>query len=246
MNTDKLDDYLNLLDTTISNLMPSPARNRLEWLRHDLATFAIDTLATNLYRRAWARIVLDRLEAITLPPNMHATFVQTKLELRAFSKGEPLRPLFGQQRIAPGFQTFNINQEQLPGFPGDLANSTLATVQTRIQQGTYSPDQIPIRIFLHGVQQKWIAANNRGYTAHCLAGVRPLRMLPTIFEPTDIEITRLQEVEGENGIGPWTGMRGNEPNPRRLPSERMFVVPIVNAAGSGAITSVASVPVNFV
>lgn len=66
------------------------------------------------------------------------------------------------------------------------------------------------------------------------------RKLLTTFQPHDIEITRLAEVEGQGDVPTWTGPRSGEPNLRTLPSTRMFITPVGNA-----ITQVAEVPAGW-
>jgi len=239
MDITALDNHINLLDEAIATLQPSRVR-QLEWLRYDLDHFARNALGSSQYRKAWDRILYDRLEAIIIPDRIRPTIDKIKATARAASSGASMRIHFGQQRVAGTFQSQNVNQAALPGFPDAVANSPLALVQAGLAQGQYSADQIPVQVFWHVQSNKWVAANNRGYTVHCLARVRPLRILLTTFQPHDIEITRLAEVEGQGGIPNWTGVRGGEPNPRTLPSTRMFITPVGNA-----ITQVAEVPAGW-
>ncbi|MET3131342.1 hypothetical protein AAKU55_001604 [Oxalobacteraceae bacterium GrIS 1.11] len=235
MNLNNLNDYINLLDDAIGTLRPSRVQ-QLEWLRYDLDVYARNNLNTPLYRRAWDRIVGDRLDAINVPTRIRSTINTIKLAVRADSAGVSFKIHFGQQRVAGNFQAPNVNQV-IPGFPLDMAVAPLAAVEGKLRQGHYLPDQIPIQIFWHIPLQRWITANNRGYTVHCLAGVRPLRLLPTTFGLQAIEVTRLAEVEGVNGIAQWTGNRHGAQNPRQLPSVDMLITPIGNA-----IERIASVP----
>jgi hypothetical protein len=237
-----LDSYVDQLNVSIALLAPSRVR-QLEWLRDDLNIVCRNQITQGgipgPHKQAWYRITLDRLASIHVPTRIQATVNALKLSIRSTSSGTSLRLYFGQMRIAGNFQVPNVNQQNIAGFPQDLANASLYAVLQRLRDGTYLSDQIPIRIFWHAPANRWIVANNRGFTAHCLAQVRPLRLWPTQFLPNDIEITRLTEIEGHNGIPTFTGYRGGEVNPRRLPSQHMFITPGPNSA---QIQEVATVP----
>ena len=239
MDINALNNYINMLDDAIATLHPSRV-HQLEWLRYDLNHFARNALGSAQYRKAWDRITFDRLQAIRIPYRIQRDIDKIKSALRSASSGVSMKIHFGQQRVAGTFQSFNANQAAVPGFPDTVANSPLPLVQAGLAQGQYAADQIPVQVFWHVPSNKWIAANNRGYTVHCLARVRPLRILLTTFQPHDIEITRLAEVEGQGNVPHWTGVRGGEPNPRTLPSTRMFITPV-----GDAITQVAEVPANW-
>ena len=169
------------------------------------------------------------------PTRVRDTLTGLHSTLRAQSPGVSLRLKFGQMRVADAFQVHNVGQDY-EGFPNDLPGSNLNVVAGRLQSGTYAPDQLTVRIFWHPTSNQWIGANNRGFTAHCIARVRPLRLWPTVFGPVADEITRLAEVEGAYDVPLLLGHRAGEPAPRRLPSGRMFVT-LVNA-----ITQVVEVP----
>lgn len=231
MRIDHLNECVSKLDDAIGLLKPSRVR-QLEWLRYDLHVVCREQITSRRLPRshqpAWYRVTLDRLAAIQVPTRVRGPIDSIQIFLRQESSGASLSLKFGQMRIAGAFQVPNVNQQRIAGFPDDMAGSDLATVANRIQSGSYLPDQVPIRIFWHSFSNRWVVANNRGFTAHCIANVRPLRLWPTAFYPHDIEVTRLAEVEGLGGVPDFIGPRLGEPVPRRLPSDRMFVTPVEN------------------
>ena len=144
-------------------------------------------------------------------------------------------------RVGPDFQgALTVNQTQVVGFPQDLVvGRPLQVVAAQLQQGNILPDQIPLQIFYD--KKKWIAANNRCLTAHCLAGVRPLRIIPRL--PDQVEINRLSEVEGQGEINDLQYQPGAIPRliqqPRTLPSNQM---PITAGPNTWDVTQVATIP----
>ncbi|CAI8825982.1 hypothetical protein [Methylocaldum szegediense] len=192
-----------------------------------------------IYRDAWDQAVLNRLDGMTMPTAMQREFLNFRHQWRARTRNANLRIYFGQMRVGPDFQgAQNIHQGAIVGFPQHIVGRPLVVVAGELNQGDILGDQIPLQIFYHN--NKWIAANNRCYTTHCLAGVRPLRIIPRL--PEQLEINRLAEVEGQNGVGNFTyqpGVPHLAQNPRRLPSDQM---PITQGQNSWVVQQVATVP----
>ena len=241
MRLDDLNHTVERLDEALATLAPSRVR-QIEWLRYDLNGECREQLDNGRLPRphqsAWYKVTTDRVAYLRsiAPTRVRDTLTALHSTLRAQSPGVSLRLKFGQMSIAGAFQAHNVGQDY-EGFPDDLPGSNLNVVAGRLQSGTYAPDQLTVRMFWHPTFNQWIVANNRGFTAHCIARVRPLRLWPTVFGPVAAEITRLAEVEGANGVPVRLGHRAGEPAPRRLPSGRMFVTPVGNN-----ITQVVEVP----
>lgn len=87
-----------------------------------------------------------------------------------------------------------------------------------------------------------IVANNRTFSAHCIAGVRPLRLVFRDADPA--ERNRLMEVEGLGGVPVLNFTAAvprpaGIPNPRTLPSPHM---PLKNHLNPPQVIHVATVP----
>jgi hypothetical protein len=194
------------------------------------------------YRNAWDEAVARRLLAITVAPAVRTAFEQFKLAWRSAGHTAQLRILFGQMRVGPDFQgAMNEGQNTVVGMP-DVVGRPIVVVSGLIQQGAISPDQFPVHIFYSQRHQRWVTINNRGYSAFCHAGVRPLRLLPT--PPSQAELNRLNDVEGQGMIGNMQYAQGfTGPNldvrPRTLPSDQM---PVTDGPNSWIIQRVIEVP----
>jgi hypothetical protein len=136
--------------------------------------------------------------------------------------------LFGQLRIGSDFQSSqSINQQAITGFPSEKIVgrplSVVAGMMGTVETSEIGPDEIPIQIFREESSKRWIAANNRGYAAHCMAGLRPLRIWPRL--PDQMELNRLKEVEGSGDAKKFTyNAAVTEPlvnKPHTLPSRQI-------------------------
>lgn len=196
---------------------------------------------SRVYRDAWDQAVLNRLDAIAIPGVLQREFLSIRHAWRARMVGVNLRIHFGQMRVGPDFQgAQNVHQAAIVGFPDGIVGRPLQVVAGELTQGDILADQVPLQIFHH--DNRWIAANNRCYTAHCLAGVRPLRLIPRL--PIQLEINRLAEVEGQGGVGTFhyqpLCVARLAVDPRTLPSHQM---PVTLGPNSWDITQVATAPV---
>ena len=91
----------------------------------------------------------------------------------------------------------------------------------------------------------WVALNNRGLAAHCVANIQPRRIIPV--KPNPEALNRLAEVEGKDYIGPLQFL-GNQrpkeelPYPRTLPSA---VIPITSGQKTWDVISIVRIPTNW-
>lgn len=135
-----------------------------------------------------------------------------------------LRVLFGQMRTAADFQTSATGgQDMIEGFPTDrVIGRPVDVVRGSIQESEIRPDQMPIQIFWSPDHQRWVAINNRGYAAHCLADVQPLRLWPRA--PEQAELNRLNETADLAHVTFAPGFTGDRPHGTRvLPSDSILI-----------------------
>jgi hypothetical protein len=146
---------------------------------------------------------------------------------------------FGQMRIGPDFQGSQSDiQTKIVGLP-DVIGRPLDVISGRIRDNEIDNASIPVQIFYS--DQKWIAANNRGYATHCMAGKRPLRVWPRTADQA--ELNRLKEVEGKGDIPTLTYLANVErltaKPPRTLPSEE---IPITSGPNTWQVARIVKVP----
>lgn len=158
------------------------------------------------------------------------------------AKSASLKVYFGQMRVGPNFQeSENDDQKQTVGFPAAIIGRAINAVQGDIHGGQVSADQITVCIFWAEKLQKWICANNRGYTTHCKASKWPSRMIPRVADTA--ELNRLDEkmTVGRGGFTYADGYTGTRLNgtERTLPSVEM---PITTGPNTWIIEDVVSVP----
>jgi hypothetical protein len=148
------------------------------------------------------------------------------------------RIYFGQMRIGPDFQGSQSDiQTKIVGLP-DLVGSPLDVISGLIRDNDIDNASIPVQIFYS--DQKWIAANNRGYATHCMAGKKPLRVWPHTADQA--ELNRLKEVEGKGEIPTFTyqaNVGHLAVKPRTLPSEE---IPITSGPNTWVVARVVKVP----
>ncbi|MGY3230492.1 hypothetical protein ACVWWJ_001976 [Luteibacter sp. HA06] len=145
---------------------------------------------------------------------------------------------FGQKRVASTFaESRTGDQNQTLGVP--LINGRpLRVVASEFQERGLGIDRNPLKIFYHEPHNCWVAANNRSYAAHCMAGTRPLRLWPG--EADDGERRRLTETLTSGDVKLTAGVRVTLP--RSLPSLEM---PITNGQQDLMVTDVVTVPPTF-
>jgi hypothetical protein len=153
--------------------------------------------------------------------------------------------LFGQLRIGAEFQgSATVNQQAIAGFPekkvvGRPLN-VVAGMMGNEADSEIGPDEIPIQIFRDETSRRWIAANNRGYATHCLAGLKPLRVWPR--KPDQMELNRLKEVENAGDAKKFTyDAKVAKPlaaKPHALPSRQ---IPITAGPNSWVVMAIAEV-----
>lgn len=196
---------------------------------------------SRVYRDAWDQAVLNRLDAMALPGALQREFLSIRHAWRARMVGVNLRIYFGQMRVGPDFQgAQNVHQAAIIGFPDGIVGRPLQVVAGELTQGDILADQVPLQIFHHN--NCWIAANNRCFTAHCMAGVRPLRVIPRT--PIQLEINRLAEMGGQGNIPAFAYqplcVARLSVDPRTLPSTQM---PVTLGPNSWSVSHVATAPV---
>jgi hypothetical protein len=248
MTKAELSEMIGILDE-IRKLDANQTYLQLEMLRDDLQKRYLDEYDNleKVYRTAWDEAVKRRLEGITLiGANMVKDFNTFKTTWKARAKTCALKIYFGQMRVGPEFQgALNNEQNTILGFPkDDVVGKQISVVSGSITNKTILPDQIPVQIFYLASEQKWIAANNRGYTAYCRAKVQPLRLWPR--KPESAETKRLKEKEGTGDTGTFTypaqlpDRLGD--NPRTLPSLEM---PVTTGPNTWVVQEIIKVPSTF-
>jgi hypothetical protein len=241
MTLAELNEMLELLEQLIE--MGKPHRYlQLKMLTADVKKYYKDKHRElgSVYRHAWDQAVLNRLDAMALPTALKREFAGLRHAWRARMQGVNLRIHFGQMKVGPAFAQSPIEaQNQIADFPAHIIGRPLNVVAGEITQGDILADQIPLQIFHH--DGLWIAANNRCFTTYCLAGVRPLRIIPRL--PEQHEINRLAEVEGIEPVGNFVYQHGGiahlNTNPRTLPS---LQIPVTLGPNSYMVTHVATAP----
>lgn len=239
MDIEKLETTYNYL-TEI--LRKEPNNLRLARLNHDLFNhyyLQYDNLSANC-RRIWDVSINLRLKMSTV---QHAIFSGYMSSIKQMFSGYTTYPhiRFGQIRVGPSFQgAQNVNQEQMVGMPQVQGLNVVDYGQHNLNSQNTS-DVLPVAIFEH--QGHWIAANNRGFTAHCAGGTKPLRLLPRAAEAA--EINRLNEVTGQGDIPNLQyadGVPHLDVNPHTLPSRQM---PITTGPNTWVVESVVSIPAHW-
>jgi hypothetical protein len=175
-----------------------------------------------------------------------AAMREFKMNWSAREKVEKLTIYFGQIQVAPTFQeSQTVEKADIKGLP-EIVGKAINEVQGSIHGGQILCDQIPIQIFWLNDKQKWVTCNNRGYTAHCKAKVRPMRIIPVRPKPDDLNRLRdTATVPGEVKLADGTisplkyaseTLPRAEERKRTLPSLEMLIT------SSGEILDVVKVP----
>lgn len=142
--------------------------------------------------------------------------------------------LFGQMSVNHHFQgqvrLLGAREAELAGKP------LLAATPDALGYG------LGCRVTVVREAGRLIVVNNRTFSAHCIAGVRPLRL---VFRDADqAERNRLMEVEGVGGVPVLNFTAAvprpaGSPKPRTLPSPHM---PLINSLDPPQVIHVATVP----
>jgi hypothetical protein len=199
-----------------------------------------EAAGNSLFINAWDTSIFRRIQGfIHLIPNHspiaehRADFIHLLQRWKSQTKFIPLRVIFGQMRIGPNFASETAHQP--PRLSGIAGQSITSIDKKHFGHG----HGWPIHIFYHN--GNWIAANNRGYAAHCHIGIRPKRLIPRHADVA--ETNRLAEAEnlpptpGLTYIGGYVGPR--HVAPRTLPSEQ---IPITDGPNSWSIRKTIKVP----
>jgi hypothetical protein len=248
MTLEELHKSIDELNSIRSSLKPRKIL-QIEMLWQDLNDHYLTPYKDlpNHCRKAFDEAVKRRLAGfLPMPTSERASFSKFVADWGTRASSVSLQIHFGQMRVGPDFQGQaggNVHQQAVVGLPDELVGRPLTVVSGSIHAQTILPDQMPIHIFWAQRLQKWICANNRGYTAFCRAGVRPLRLIPR--EGTTDEINRLSEQEGVGNIGTFTyppGYGGAHlgAHPRVLPSWEM---PITTGPNTWVVQEVITVPI---
>jgi hypothetical protein len=206
------------------------------------------------YIEAWDLVIYARLKAMVKAFDTGKQVARDKKDLskgkvsfddllQRWGRNVPSRsPIgliqFGQKRVASTFaESRTGDQDQTLGVP--LINGRpLRVVAAEFQERGLGIDRNPLKIFYHEPGNCWVAANNRSYAAHCMAGTRPLRLWPG--EADEGERKRLKETLTSRDVKLTAGVRVTLP--RELPSLEM---PITNGQQDLMVTDVVTVPPTF-
>jgi hypothetical protein len=250
MTRDQLLLSIGELDELRKDLKPSKDL-QVEMLWQDLNDHYLTPYngLPSVCRKAFDQIVRDRLDAfIPLPTTVRKAFAELVRKWKERAATASVNVHFGQMRVGPDFQGQqgggNVNQQAVVGLPDEIIGRPIAQVSGMIRAEDILPDQMPISIFW-APSQRWICANNRGYTAYCKANVRPRRLIPRVASQD--ELNRLGEVESQGTIGTFTypdGYGGTRlgTRPRTLPSWEM---PVTTGPNTWTIQEVVVVPLSW-
>lgn len=248
MNILELERHIEIVDDIIMLLKPSRVLS-FDMLQADLKYYKSQHSGLNRqYRNAWETAFYNRIvflnEKRLVPTRVSKDFQKLLHSWNASVTRGALRIFFGQQRVAPSFQSArSVGQDSVLGFP-DIVGKRLDAVAQSIAAGDILPDSIPIKIFFNSRINGWITKNNRGFTAFCMSRVMPLRIMPE--QPTQDELNRLNEREGIDQIGPYIfnlGIARPHSESREIPSRLMF---ITNGSNTWNVEKVVTVPSHFV
>jgi hypothetical protein len=261
MNKDEIKMMCEKLDVVVDKLaLGSQGRKKLAQLTDDIRQWYVADFdgLDRRYRAAWEEIIRRRIMDAEqhVPGKERQAVVMQRMRL---SGRVYLKIYFGQIRAGRNFQgAMTVEQQGTAGFPQEeVVGKMVDTVAGKIGESIAASD-MPVEIFWwsgpatagdHRVdgrpREGWIATNNRGYAAHCLAGVMPLRLRPR--PPSREVVNRLGEVEGEQAVGRLTfdsvtGVQRESGAVRRLPSAEL---PLTDGPQSWHVQKLASVPSYF-
>jgi hypothetical protein len=246
---------LDVLVKDLSDLVPDDDRKKPNPLRED----SLDMLHNDVeneylkkydemdsrYANAWDLVVYIRLKSMRVPDRIKNNGKEKSKFEDLVSKWGRQVPTsfaiglvyFGQKRINSNFaESQSVEQKAVVGLPS-INGRPLQVIAGQFSNGDLKADQNPIKIFFSERHMKWVAANNRSYAIHCLAGVKPLRYWPG--KPSSAETNRLDETMEQ---GEASAVRGLLTLPRILPSLEM---PMTDGINQTAILAVAKVPPTF-
>jgi len=238
MQYDRLEHAVNCM----LNILSAGGNPRLARLYHDVLNHYYMQYAalSDQAKRVWDTSINLRLKNIDVPQKVFSSQISSiKQMFSGYTTYPDIR--FGQIRVGPTFQgAANVNQQAMVGMPNVQGQGILAYGRASLNNVANS-DILPVAIFWNDDAGCWIAANNRGFAAHCAGGIRPLRLLPR--EPEQAETNRLAEVEGQGNIpdlayNPGVVHRLNQ-RPHRLPSLQM---PITTGPNTWTIEAVVDRP----
>lgn len=211
-----IEDIVNRLGS-----LDGDSAHPFHWLAEDINTFYKEGLRAGKWtsgeKHAWNRIIYERIRYNFEKLTDSDKNKQESRRIRDAARNFPgatvsIRLFVGQIRVGHSFQSASIEQTRLVGAPEDIANRPMSEELRgdnlvpgrlpveRLRSGDISADQWLIRIFHYSRKNAWVVANNRGFTAHCLADLRPLRLIPTRYAENSHEWQRLNEVDGDRTL----------------------------------------------
>jgi hypothetical protein len=240
---------LKQIDSVLDVLEKYKSHPKIVALISDINTYYRPLVERNSLPRdyvvVWDASIIARLSAMT-PTGTVRNFDEPIAWIPKPLGAAVPRILFGQLRIASSFQgSKTVNQTEIVGFPADKIVGrpleVVAGMMRPAENKEVDVDAIPVQIFFHEKSNSWVAANNRGYAVHCLAGCLPLRLIPRL--PEQLELNRLKEVENEGDAKRFTyetkPPKRLKNRPHSLPSEQ---IPITAGPNSWDVTQIAEVP----
>lgn len=246
MELAKLQAFAVRIQALINSLAQNghPANGQLDRLYYDITTLYQPALEAGLgkaYKTAWDESITRRFAAITVHASISDAFDKLRADWKSTASTASLFLYFGQIRVGPNFAgAQNVHQQNIVGLP-NLNGQALVNIGATINAAQMLPDEIVVQIFWHN--NKWIVANNRGFTAHVIGGVRPLRLVP---RPADqMELNRLTDVEGQGEIQRFTGANAHAllVRPHTVPSTQM---PITSGPNTFDVQQVVTIPKTWV
>lgn len=149
---------------------------------------------TSTYRQAWFDEIKRRVRGreLCLLKNKdicdEARFALKKAALHGGS-AMPSLLLFSQFKCNIHFQAAYDDS------PKWIARESIGKVAEKLRQNNSL--SVDFRISVSWIGRRWIAWNNRGFTAHCLANVMPMRIVPNPAPSVD-ERSRLGELVAQD------------------------------------------------
>lgn len=232
-------DKLEMTIQYLSEILRHGRNPQIERLHYDIQHYyhkPYDSLS-EAYKNVWDTMINLRLKTVLVPQAKVFNYVQ---ELRQLYSRYMFYPSiqFGELCANACFQEAGVTEKEIVVGMPVIAGQNVTEYGENVLVAPNMADILPVHIFLHNDQ--WIAANSQEFAAHCVGGIKPLRLIPRL--PFDCELERLQQVEGEQTTPVFLyndGLKELETNPHTLPS---WQLPIMPDSNSWNIENIVDVP----
>jgi hypothetical protein len=184
-------------------------------------------------RQAWDWSVGQRLQWMKRAIAVPVKDLPLEWLKRVEASGGVRQIHFGQLRAANNFQSAETVHSVK-----EVVGKTVQEVASAIASGEIRRDLMPIQIFYHVTNDVWVAINNRGFAAHCVAAAVPLRLIPR--QPSADEFNRLAETAAMRPIREDRRLRSDddvEVDGFTLPESARTMLPATTSLAGRALPS---------